>query len=263
MNNLNVAIQRRDALTLARMMPTSNQQRVVNPQAERLVDVLFENLKRVFPAAESTVLKTLADEAAAKRQWILAFAENGITTKEQLAAGMRVARTVESDFFPSVGKFVSWCNAGAPNQFGLPAVDDVMDEFDRYSSRHHDYSSPELFPWSAPVMYWIVLDIRRAMYKYNHTAAEVRKNAEKNLKSWEKKLLAGETVPAPVVQVANKMRPASPVQALDTDERYKNAGMAMLAAIRSRKSVDQGVQVTAVSKMEVSVCKSAIQGVRA
>ncbi|MGL5628632.1 MAG: replication protein P, partial [Plesiomonas shigelloides] len=181
----------------------------------------------------------------------------------QLSAGMRVARTVESDFWPSVGKFIGWCNAEAASQFGLPTTDEVMAEFDRYSARHHDYESPELFPWSAPVMYWVVLDIRRAMYKYNHTAAEVRKNAEKKLKGWEKKLLAGETVPAPVVQVENKSRQAGVAQQADVDGRYLMLGNSVLAAIRSRKSADQGVQVTAVSKMEVSVCKSAIQGVRA
>ncbi|MGL5799391.1 MAG: replication protein P, partial [Plesiomonas sp.] len=203
MRNLNAAIQQRDGLSLARMMPASNQDRIVNPQAEMLVDALFENLKRVFPASVSTVLKTPADEAAAKRQWILAFAENGITTKAQLSAGMRVARTVESDFWPSVGKFIGWCNSEVSSQFGLPTVDEVMAEFDRYSARHHDYANPELFPWSAPVLYWIVLDMRRAMYRYNQTAGEVQKSAAKLLAQWEKKLRAGETVPAPVVQVEN------------------------------------------------------------
>ncbi|MGL4431182.1 MAG: replication protein P [Plesiomonas shigelloides] len=243
MNTLTRAIEQRDASVLSRMMPAANcdlVSRVVNPQAERLVDMLFSNLKLIFPAAVSTIFKNPADEAAAKRQWILAFAENGITTREQVAAGMRVARTAETDFWPSVGKFIGWCNSGSASHQGLPDVDEVMDEFDRYCARHHDYERPEDFPWSSPVMYWIVLDMRRSMYQYNQTASELRISATTQLRKWEKKLLAGEVIPTPVAQVENKVRPASVVQQLDADGRYRALGESMLAAIRARKGVSKG-----------------------
>lgn len=244
MNNLTKAIQNRDASLLSSLLPAANNERagrVVNPQAEQLVDILFRNLKQIFPAASSTVLRNPSDEAATKRQWILAFAENGITTKEQLAAGMRVARSAETDFWPSVGKFISWCNSCSASQCGLPCLDDVMTEFDRFCANHHDYSSPEAYPWSSPVMYWIVLDMRRSMYRYNQTAAEVRSTAKNLLRKWEKKLLSGEAVPSPAPQLENKHRPAGVAQQADVDGRYRMLGDSVLAAIRARTSAAKGV----------------------
>ena len=98
MNKFMSAVQNRDGNALARMMPAEPQARVVNGNAEKLVDLLFVNLMQVFPAAKQTALSTPAEVAAAKRQWITAFAENGITSVEQLQAGMRMARQQESDF---------------------------------------------------------------------------------------------------------------------------------------------------------------------
>ncbi|SWF67940.1 Origin specific replication binding factor [Klebsiella pneumoniae] len=93
MSNVFAAIQNRDAGALARMMGPDNHQaqqdNVVNISAERLVDALFKQLKQLFPAAEQTNLKTAQQETDAKRQWIAAFAEGGIRTREQVSAGMR------------------------------------------------------------------------------------------------------------------------------------------------------------------------------
>ncbi|WP_264768732.1 replication protein P, partial [Klebsiella pneumoniae] len=70
---------------------------------------LFKQLKQLFPAAEQTNLKTAQQETDAKRQWIAAFAEGGIRTREQVSAGMRHARASESPFWPSPGQFIKWC----------------------------------------------------------------------------------------------------------------------------------------------------------
>ncbi|MDF7308240.1 replication protein P, partial [Proteus mirabilis] len=107
--NLATAIANRDAGALARMAQSSTPQKVVNPQAEQLVDVLFRNLKQLFPASVNTIFKNESDELAAKRQWIAAFAENGITTREQLQNGMRHARASDNPFWPAVGQFIKWC----------------------------------------------------------------------------------------------------------------------------------------------------------
>ncbi|HHS8538984.1 TPA: replication protein P, partial [Escherichia coli] len=47
------------------------------------------------------------------RMNILAFRENGITTMEQVNAGMRVARRQNRPFLPSPGQFVAWCREEA------------------------------------------------------------------------------------------------------------------------------------------------------
>jgi len=195
------AIENRDGSALARMMGPDDhhqphQDNVVNMSAERLVDALFTQLKQEFPAAEQTSLRTEAQVTAAKRQWIAAFAENGIRTREQLAGGMRKARASLSPFWPSPGQFVSWCKDSA-TVLGF-GIDAVMAEFERYSREKGLHSGgPEKFPWQHPVMYWIVCDTRRQMYSRQLSEAEVEKFAAKKLDEWAKKIAAGETVPDP------------------------------------------------------------------
>ncbi len=99
----------------------------MNISAERLVDALFKQLKQLFPAAEQTNLKTAQQETDAKRQWIAAFAEGGIRTREQVSAGMRHARASESPFWPSPGQFIKWCK-DSKMVLGV-SIEDVMGSF--------------------------------------------------------------------------------------------------------------------------------------
>ncbi|GKX58367.1 replication protein P [Leminorella grimontii] len=233
MKTITNAIANRDLNALAQMM-APEPRKVVNEQAEKLVDSLFNNLLQLFPAARHTVLSTPTAEAAAKRQWIMAFAENGITTREQLAAGMRRARAETSDFWPSPGRFIGWCKDGMADAVGLPSLAEIMREFDLYARTRDQYESPEAFPWSHPVMYWIVLDARRAMRQYNQTHAETEKTAARLLAEWAKRLAAGEPVPAPVVQIADKTRHQSIAEKLDETGEYRAKGAEFLARMRGR-----------------------------
>lgn len=178
---------------------------IVNGEAERLVDALFRQLKQVFPASGATNLRTAADEVAAKKQWIAAFAENDIHSREQLSAGMRIARASETPFWPSPGQFVAWCRDGAVRHAGLPGIDEVMAEFRRYNRDKGLYDSPEAFPWKHPVLYWIVCDTRRAMYQRQLSDVDVERYAARRLSEWAKKVSEGESVPCPV-----KMLPGPP-----------------------------------------------------
>lgn len=236
MNKLISAVNNRDAGMLAHMMG-HQQQRVVNDEAEKLVDALFENLLRIFPAAQNTVLRTAEDVAAMKRQWILAFAENGITTVEQLRAGMRMARQQGNDFWPSCGKFIGWCRESARLAAGLPSDDDVMDEFQRYARERHQYATPEAFPWAHDVMYWVVLDVRHLMHQHNYTEAEVLRSIKSHMRKWERELEAGRGIPKPVMQLADKRRPPSAADLLDPtgSAAFRQAGDAFLARIRARQ----------------------------
>ncbi|WP_422738848.1 replication protein P [Pantoea agglomerans] len=52
-------------------------------------------------------MKVLSDEVTAQRQSIAAFVENGITSKQQLSAGMKRARASGSPLFcPSPSEFI-------------------------------------------------------------------------------------------------------------------------------------------------------------
>ena len=72
------------------------------------VNDLFRELKSCFPAW-GVAIKSGAQQDETKRQWVKAFKENGINTKELVEIGMKEARKQPTDFFPSTGKFVSWC----------------------------------------------------------------------------------------------------------------------------------------------------------
>lgn len=210
MNNVFAAIQNRDAGAMARMMGPDNhhdqQDNVVNISAERLVDALFKQLKQLFPAAEQTNLKTVQQETDAKRQWIAAFAEGGIRTREQVSAGMRHARASESPFWPSPGQFIKWCK-DSKMVLGV-SIEDVMGEFHRYAKEKSlQPGGPERFPWRHPVMYWIVCDTRRAMYQRQLSEIEVEKHARKLLEEWAAKVAAGHQIPDPVLSIQAKPDP--------------------------------------------------------
>ncbi|MFS7187895.1 replication protein P [Serratia proteamaculans] len=115
----------------------------------------------------------------------------------------------------------------------LPTVDIVMEEFDRYSARRGGFASPEEFRWKAPILYWIVTDMRKAMLQYNHGVAELRKVAEKLLRQWEKRLQEGERIPEPAIRLGHTEIPigVGKERGLTTLETEKK-GEALLQSIR-------------------------------
>lgn len=236
MKKLAAAIINRDASALAKIAGKKQPERIVNTNAEKLVDILFDNLIRIFPASRQMVLKTPEDEAAMKRQWIVAFAENGIVNMEQLKSGVRVARQQKNDFWPSCGKFIGWCKEGQAEALGLPDFDAVMKEFNLFNRTRDQYESAIAFPWSHPVLYWIVLDMRKAMHQYNQSISETEKTAKSLLKRWAKKLSEGDEIPVPVVQIADKSKHISVSEAFDQSGEYRAKGAEFLARIRGRAS---------------------------
>ena len=94
-------------------------QNKVPPIVKSIVDDLFKQLAFVFPAWKYT-WDTEDKIKGAKKEWVKAFFENDINTKEQIACGLRKARKKEGDFLPSCGTFVSWCNP-SPEDLGYPS----------------------------------------------------------------------------------------------------------------------------------------------
>lgn len=86
-----------------------NMQGGIDDHAKRLVDKVFDQLKCIFPAWQYA-WKDSEMINAAKVEWIKAFVEGGVNTVDQLREGFKHARASESDFLPSSGKFVQWCN---------------------------------------------------------------------------------------------------------------------------------------------------------
>lgn len=187
------AIENRDDDMLARMV--GNERKVVNSAAEKLVDMLFENLMQVFPASTQTNLRTDGDIRVAKQQWIAAFAESGITSREQLSAGMQKARSSQSPFWPSPGQFISWCREGS-GALGI-SVDDIMSEYWRWRKLVFRYPTSEQFPWrdKNPLYYHVCLELRRRGTEGQLSEKELIRAAGDILHDWEKRVLAGKPVP--------------------------------------------------------------------
>lgn len=181
-----------------------NQRTKAIDEIETQFNKIFIDLKAVFPAI-TTVIKTQSDLDAFKKQWLLAFAENGITTLKQFEIGMIKARQQNNPFVPSPGQFISWCKEGEASDMGLPTVAQVMREFNKYSAEiGFSCQTAEQFPWSHPVMYWIVTDLRKHMRQYNQSEFEVEKRAEMLINRWAKKLMNGEVIPEIRVQLEEK-----------------------------------------------------------
>lgn len=190
------AINNRDGAAMASIAGGNPEHgRVVNSDAERLVDALFMQLKQIFPAATQTNLRSDADERVAKQQWIAAFSENGIRTRKQLSAGMQKARSSQSPFWPSPGQFISWCREGS-GALGV-SVDDIMGEYWRWRKLVFRYPTSEQFPWrdKNPLYYHVCLELRRRGTDGQLSEKELIRAAGDILHDWEKRALAGKPIP--------------------------------------------------------------------
>jgi hypothetical protein len=228
MRNLVTAIQNRDDGALARMAGEGPQpvDRGVHEDVERLVDALFSNLKQVFPASVSTAWKRPEDEAAAKRQWIAAFAENGIHNRQQLSAGMREARASGSPFLPSPGEFIAWCKKGALVAAGLPDEDTLYSLVMTYCAKRGGYVTAEEYPWGSNAEYWMVTGLYSMMRANNLSESELRVKCRSELRKMSQRVEAGEEIPEPRKQLLKLSIPSTTEKALE--------GVALLRATMKR-----------------------------
>ena len=83
----------------ARELPTSS---------EGIINNALTELKKT-KTAWRTSFKSQLEVDGYKEHLLTACIENGINTQEQIDRGLSNARKDESDFLPSVGKFIGWC----------------------------------------------------------------------------------------------------------------------------------------------------------
>ncbi len=216
------AINNRDGAAMASIAGGNPEHgRVVNSDAERLVDALFMQLKQIFPAATQTNLRSDADERVAKQQWIAPFSENGIRTRKQLSAGMQKARSSQSPFWPSPGQFISWCREGS-GVLGV-SVDDIMGEYWRWRKLVFRYPTSEQFPWrdKNPLYYHVCLELRRRGTEGQLSEKELIRAAGDILHDWEKRALAGKPIPPVRRALSAPSRDRGPTPAEMLMAKYK------------------------------------------
>lgn len=194
---------------------------------------LFSQLCAIFPGFRAAV-RSQVEFNEIRQQWVLALLESNICRRNQIEAGLRVARQQNSDFLPSPGKFIAWCKEGGLSLAELPTVDEAMAEFKRYGAEKGFYPTAEMFPWRLDVMYQIIPETRRRMHQYNLTNSEVRISLEKQLKHWAKVLSNGGKIPPNRARVTEQTRSLSIAEQVDVQGYYRQKGEELRNGIRRR-----------------------------
>lgn len=182
---------REQARCVAHNLPEQYTEREQTQQVAQIINSLFVQLAAAFPA--SLVNRSQEDVNEIRRQWVLAFKENGITTLDQVEAGMRMVRRQERPFLPSPGQFIKWCREGRC-VLGITTAD-VMAEYWKWRKLVFRYPSSEQYPWPKPVYYHICLELRRRGTDGQLSLKELENAAGDILEMWEKRVLARKPIP--------------------------------------------------------------------
>ena len=181
---------------------------LVNETAERLVNRVFEQLLASCPRL---LYYTAEQVATAKQQWILGFAENGITTVEQVKQGMKALRAKEDDFVPSVGKFIGWCKVVDYTQLGLPTLEKLLKRLNHFAA--YGFEDADKFSFKNDAEYWLITDLYRRERRYLWQESTLRSQAEQALLKMAKRIQAGENIPerAKAIEKPKEYIPAHPL----------------------------------------------------
>ena len=181
---------------------------LVNETAERLVNRVFEQLLASCPRL---LYYTAEQVATAKQQWILGFAENGITTVEQVKQGMKALRAKEDDFVPSVGKFIGWCKVVDYTQLGLPTLEKLLKRLNHFAA--YGLEEADKFTFKNDAEYWLITDLYRRERRYLWQESTLRSQAEQALLKMAKRVQEGENIPerAKAIEKPKEYIPAHPL----------------------------------------------------
>lgn len=188
---------RENARRMAYGMPEIQDDKSEAEQVAEIFNDLFSQLRATFPAAMSA-LRSQEEFNEFRRQWLLAFGENGITSSKQVDAGMRVARRQEKPFLPSPGQFVTWCRDESAIVAGLPTTQELVDLIYQYARNRSRYPDAESYPWKSNAHYWLVTTVYSVMRAQSLSDSEMCQRAVVELEKMAKRIARGETIPDPV-----------------------------------------------------------------
>lgn len=184
---------------VAHNLPEQYEDKSQVEQVAHVINGVFTQLLAAFPASLANRDQHEMNEI--RRQWVMAFRENGITTMDQVNAGMRVARRQERPFLPSPGQFVAWCKAEEATAAGLPNVNDLVDLVYEYCRGRGLYPDAESYPWHSNAHYWLVTTLYANMRANSLSDAELRRKAADELAHMTMRINRGEVIPDPVKQL--------------------------------------------------------------
>ncbi|KIU72737.1 DNA replication protein [Bacillus thuringiensis Sbt003] len=216
-----VNFDREQMRRIANNMPEQYDEKPQVQQVAQIINGVFSQLLATFPASLANRDQNEVNEI--RRQWVLAFRENGITTMEQVNAGMRVARRQNRPFLPSPGQFVAWCREEASVTAGLPNVSELVDMVYEYCRKRGLYPDAESYPWKSNAHYWLVTNLYQNMRANALTDAELRRKAADELVHMTARINRGEAIPEPVKQLpVMGGRPLIPASLANRDQNEVN-----------------------------------------
>ena len=194
---------------IGRNLPGAVQAKPQLEQVALIINSVFAQLLATFPAAMAN--RTQSDLDVIRGQWVLAFSENGITSMEQVKAGLRVARRQEKPFLPSPGQFVAWCKSEEAVAVGLPDANELIDMIYQYCRTRGSYPDAESYPWPdhkiiPPTLkhracYWLVTSLYSNMRANALSDPELRRKASEELSLMVRRIKSGEVLPDPMKQL--------------------------------------------------------------
>lgn len=92
-------------------------------RASNVIEQLFEELKRIKPGSHLN-LKDAESEKKMQATWIAALRKHGVNSWNHIKLGIMGAEADENPYWPSVGKFIHWCQP-QPHHVNLPTVEDA------------------------------------------------------------------------------------------------------------------------------------------
>ena len=182
----------------------------IPPHVAKFVDRLFARLKAIFPAWQAAFDGEEGYQEA-KRLWLEALVNNGVTTAAQFKRGIAQAERESNPFFPSVGQFIAWCKAENYAELGLPDEAELKYRLNKFRSNGGFYNI-ENFEFASTAEYWLITKIANDAQQKAYTEMQEDKAIKKALEEMANRLKSGFKLPDPVRTIAKEstVRPYTP-----------------------------------------------------
>lgn len=185
------------------VLATQNQQNQLPPEraqrAEATINWLFQELKNIFSGWKYS-FETEADFLSAKQTWLRVLAKEKIT-RAQLNRGLSKAEESKSQFWPSVGLFVSWCHDEDYHALGLPNEAELIARLKSFSG-YAKYDEHK-FKYRSKAEYCLLSTLHNKYW--NKREEDLLNAAPKALKDAVEKVKSGYEFPEIPVAIEQKI----------------------------------------------------------
>lgn len=182
----------------------------IPPQVAKFVDRLFARLKAIFPAWQAAFDGEEGYQEA-KRLWLEALVNNGVTTAAQFKCGIAQAERSGSPFFPSAGQFIAWCKTDDYAALGLPTVEELQYRLNKFRA-FGGFAEIERFEFISDAEYWLITDLVNKSIRSGYSEAEELKAMKTALDKMAKRLTSGDPLPKRVITLPEEstVKPHNP-----------------------------------------------------